>query len=391
MTSVTTIATPTALNTWDTESLLTSGDAIFESMLEGIYAAQKSILFETYIYKNDALGQRLASALIHAARRKVKVRIIVDGIGSPGWIFTIGAKLKEEGVEVKVYHQLPWERLIAPNNLQNTKTFGSILQAFNRRDHRKMCIVDNTTAWVSSMNIWTQSVAAMCGDEAWREMGIKIEGQGIKYLVAAFDLVWYPWFHRYKKFLRYTKRIVFNSKDSLLRLNSTKKLRLYQRNALLTLIQNASTRIYIANAYFVPHAGVVAALRIAAKRGVDVRIVTSTQSDIFFMPWIAATFQASLLKAGVKIYWYQPCFLHAKYIIIDQWAAVGSSNFNQRSFHHDLEVDVVSITPSTVHHLTQQFKEDLARSHFMRKEDFANRPWWQKLFGRLVLFFKYFL
>lgn len=391
MTTVTTTSPLATSPSWDLEVLLTSGDMFFQSIIDGIAAAESSILFETYIFKDDALGQKLANALIEAARRGVKVRAMVDGIGSPGWSFTIGARLQEGGVEVNVYHQLPWERLLTPNRLQKVTSIISLWRAFNRRNHRKMCVVDNTTAWVGSMNVWSASAASLCGNQAWREMGIKIKGRSVQYLTAAFDLAWFPWFQRYKRFIRTTKRVALNSRGSFALLNVTKRLRWYQRKVLRTSIHNATKRIYIANAYFVPQPSILSALKIAAKRGVDVRIVTSIQSDIFFMPWIAATFQATLLKSGVAIHWYKPCFLHAKYIIIDDWVAVGSSNFNQRSFHHDLEVDIASTTSSTVQELTSQFEQDLSLSQLMQCQDFTNRPWWQKLFGRVVLLFKYFL
>src|SRR5690606_27471825 len=121
-----------------------------------------------------------------------------------------------------------------------------------------------------------------------------------------------------------------------------------------------------------------------AKRGVDVRIILPSISDVFFMPWTSATFYGSLLDHGVKIYEYQPGVLHAKTIIIDDWMTVGSSNMNSRSLRHDLEVDYVLSGADTKAALAQAFLKDLKHSKEISSSVYPHRPLWQRLLAHLI-------
>ena len=157
-------------------------------------------------------------------------------------------------------------------------------------------------------------------------------------------------------------------------------------------IENANVRIWLANAYFSPEFKLQICLEEAAKRGVDVRLMTSgNNSDVFFMPFISRLFYQKSLKAGIKLYEYLPAFFHGKVFFIDDYVTIGSSNFNHRSIFHDLEVDVI------VGDLENKniIKDDLEKCFLSSKrinEDFVQEiPYWQTLIARVLSVFKYWL
>jgi cardiolipin synthase len=151
---------------------------------------------------------------------------------------------------------------------------------------------------------------------------------------------------------------------------------------------NATEKIWITNAYFVPDGSLVRALRAAAHGGVDVRIMVPRFSDVIFIPWVASAFHLGLLKAGVRVFEYQRSILHAKTVVIDSWGLVGSSNLNHRSLLHDLEVDVVVNTEEARGVLEQHFIEDMGNSVEVTLETWSHRPYIERMLGRLLLFFR---
>ncbi|KZZ13905.1 hypothetical protein A3758_28475 [Oleiphilus sp. HI0118] len=168
-------------------------------------------------------------------------------------------------------------------------------------------------------------------------------------------------------------------------LNYTRTLRNHHDHLLLSKIWGAKQRILITNAYFVPENTLLRALVGAAKKGVRVSIILPEESDVFFMPWVAAYFYRVLLSAGAKIYEYTPAMLHAKTIVIDDWCTIGSSNLNHRSFRHDLEVDYIVQTDDARAQLLQDFESDIAQSTEQRLEDLGKKKTWRLLLGAVIL------
>ncbi len=383
------ISQPTS---WESEELYSSADIFFSSLEKSINEASSSVDLETYIFEDDELGRRIAESLISAASRGVAVRVIVDGVGSQGWIFSIGARLRAHGVQIKVYHQLPWERLFSVGSRkEGDPIWIKLFKVINRRNHRKLCIIDGTTAWVGSMNISDVSLTSVNGQQAWREMGIKVRGEGIKFLHAAFELTWTPALFRFRKLRRQALKLILQSRFSSVRLNASRRLRTTLYRDLLNTIVNAKQRVWIATAYFIPSQDLIRALGQASKNNVDVRIVVAASSDHFFMTWACSVFQNILLGLGVKIFAYRPANFHAKYMIIDDWAMLGSSNLNHRSLFHDLEVDLTTKTPMTLKAMSQEFDSDTGLSTPITSEGEARPAWRHRLLGRIVLFCRYFL
>lgn len=377
---------------WVSEQVLADGDKFFESLILGINSALSSIDLEAYIFSNDQLGQRIEAALIAAAGRGVRVRVIVDGIGSQGWAATMGARLNKHGIDTKVYHPLPWEFWSSSEVTHDVHP--GILKLFsviNRRNHRKVCIIDNWSVWIGSLNIWDVTLPSLKGTSAWRELGLKMEGDGALYIKASFEFTWYSRAGRYRRLRRAAKKLIKQADTAGVRLNILLPSRIQQYKDLIDRISGAQKRLWIVNAYFVPARSLIEAVGDAAKRGVDVRILTPLKSDVKFMPWVAHTFFSSLSAAGVGIYCYDKSILHAKYMLIDDVAIVGSSNLNHRSLLHDLEIDIITKHELTVEAVAKEFQRDIVVSQKLTEDKLGAIPRWQRFMGRVALLFKYLL
>ncbi|RIL08655.1 MAG: cardiolipin synthase B, partial [Proteobacteria bacterium] len=316
---------------WESEELFFDGDTFFTSLKSAIASAERSIELECYIFSQDSLGTEIIEALCAAAKRGVQVRIMVDGIGSLGWGPRYSEQLNQAGASYRIFHQVPWEwlRMHGPNP-GLLVSFIELLTRLNKRNHRKFCIIDERTAFIGSMNIWDVHLESRHGPDAWRDTGARIQGDEVINLLTAFNIVWFTKRQKLLYFLRSRGRRMLFPESSLVRLNSTRKLRRKNYLGLISRIRSAKHRLWITNSYFVPHGALLRALGRASARNVDVRIIVPSRSDVIFMPWVTASFYQGLLKKGVRIFEYQKSVLHAKSIIIDDWTILGSSNLNYR-------------------------------------------------------------
>ena len=358
---------------WTTEELFHSGFGYFEELLQTIKKAQKSILLEVYIFANDPTGQAIAKALVSAAHRGVRIKVMIDGIGSPDWERTFGRLLRQAGIETHLYHPLPWQ---ARRWIQaKERSLGLWLRLFGRlnsRNHRKVWVIDQEIAFVGSMNV--------SAPNQWRDTGVKVTGPGVYLLYEAFQKAWY---RRRRKLFGLKEKTVAWSKLPV-RLNNTHRRRRFLYRDFLRRILSAQKRVWIANAYFVPDGTLIHALRVAAWAGVDVRLMLPHRSDVVFVRWVSTLYYFSLLKAGVRVFEYLPPTLHAKTALLDNWALVGSSNLNHRSLIHDLEVDIVLSHKSSIQDLALQYQEDCLYSQEITLENWKGEPWWTVLLGKLI-------
>jgi cardiolipin synthase A/B len=351
------------------EKLFVGGDEFFAAMFNDIAGAEQSIELESYIFSKDDLGEKIIAALIQAANRGVQVRVLIDGIGSADDGKDVASTLESEGVRVKIYHPLPWQVDRYHFAVKQGSVFGRLLyfiQKINKRNHRKLCIVDNTHAWTGSLNISAKHLSTEAGGEGWHDFGVRISGAMVPPIRTTFDSLW-----QRKKLLNWSNPLTrFVS-------NLSPRMRHKKNHFLLNKISNASQRIWISSAYFSPSRVILRALAFAAtKRGVEVNIIVPSKSDVLFFPLLTASYYADLLKMGANVFEYTPSFLHAKALIIDDMCIVGSSNLNHRSFLHDLELDVILTQPSTVNHMQEQFITDMSLSKRVTTQHLKSRAWY---------------
>lgn len=345
---------------WEDEQLFFDSDSYFADLLAGIAQSQSTIRLETYIFAPGRLGWRVTEALVAAAARGVKVKLLVDGIGSPAFEREYGGRLKMAGVEYRIFRRWWWA-------------------SANRGNHRKTCLIDDTVAWIGSMNIDDIHLTELSGDRAWMDIGVRIRGLELLRLRQAFLLA----FHR--NFLQFP----YQTRRSLLLLNNSFVLNRTTKHHQVQRMREAAHRVWIQTPYFVPIPRIYRALVRLARKGVDVRIIVPVNNDVPFIKHLSYAFFHRLLKAGVRIFEYGPRFAHQKVYHVDDWCSVGSSNFNYRSFLHDLEIDVVITKPENRAHLVSRFEKDQAGSTELTLADLERLPLWRRFLGRLLLVFRY--
>ncbi|MEW6057622.1 MAG: phospholipase D-like domain-containing protein [Bdellovibrionota bacterium] len=375
------------LKPWIKEEVFFETKRFFSHLEEHLAAAEDSIDLETYIFNDDELGRRIANQLKAAASRGVHVRVMVDGFGSPHWARDFLRPLLKAGVEARIYHPMPLSALSPyfEKHPSLTKFFKRI-STMNERNHRKVCVVDRQKAWTGGMNI---SAAHM----SWRDTGVFVEGSRVQDFLCAFGQAWQKaWsprhaFHPKKRWRKFRRWIALN----LVRLNSNYRARKIAYRDLLKKISTANHRVWVTNAYFVPPQRLRRALQAASRRNVDVKVLVPRKSDVFFIRWISSALYFGLLTAGVKIFEYLPAPLHAKTLLIDDWATVGTTNLNHRSIIHDLEVDVVLTAVKSTEALAHRFERDLKESKEVSITDWRQRSWRERIAGQILLFFRYWI
>ncbi len=374
---------------WESIQLYHSGDEFFSALRQAISEAKTYIQIEMYIFAVDRLGEQVIAWLGGAVQRGVRVRLIVDGIGSASWIYSVRQRTQKLGIELKVFHELPWARWSRNRGAaRNALSLSRTLQRINNRNHRKVCIIDSQRALIGSMNVIEYHCESLVGAKAWRDSGVQVVGHEVSVLEASFNELW----SRGRRALsagRRLRRALLSG--SLVRLNLRRAQRRENYLDLLIRILGAEQRIWIENAYFVPDGSLLRALRTAAEAGVDVRIVVPAVSDVFFIPWVTSAFHVGLLRAGVRIFEYTGSMMHAKTMLIDEWALVGSSNLNHRSLFHDLEADVVLGCADASRSLEEQFQRDCAKAREVTLDNWSERPWIERLLGRMLLWMRWVL
>lgn len=176
-----------------------------------------------------------------------------------------------------------------------------------------------------------------------------------------------------------------------MRLNSNPFLRWKILHEINQKIKKAQSRILITNPYFIPRPSVLRNLKKAARQGKQVMLLLPAVSDVWFVKEASRSLYERLLKAGIQIFEYQSKVLHAKTMIIDNWATIGSSNLNHRSLIHDLEISAILNTPEVIALLNDQWEKDLKLAKKIKLADVVNRNIFRKILGRFCYWFRYWL
>lgn len=382
---------------WASEKVCLDTGEYFNLMCQAIAEARHSVLLEMYIFREDKLGRRLLDVLREAARRGVSVKVIVDGVGSPRFNHNFLQYLEGQNIFARVYHPVP--DILRGMRMPSLVRMRQLVLSINKRNHRKLVVVDGVVAFVGSCN-----VADMHSE--WRETAVRVTGAGIAGLCRSFELIWsrssHPDFPRARRLQQrlWAKREsgpAGNSTDStarmarFVRMNYTRRLRSARNAELAAQISRATDRVWITNAYFVPSPSILAALLKATRGGCDVKLILPGKTDVSLVSYVSRTFYLGLMRAGVKIYEYQPAVLHAKTLLIDDWACVGTTNLNHRSYYHDLEVDVALHADISRAVLADQFEKDLMVSRRMTRDCLRKRSVIERLGGALAYPFRSFI
>ncbi len=319
----------------------TFGGDLYDDMLAAIESAEKQVLFETYIWKGDEIGQRFKEALIAAADRGVEVYCIYDSFAN----LVVSPVFKRFPDHVKV---LKYPVYGAGWRFFDIRRYG--------RDHRKILVVDDTVAFVGGYNIGTAYATE------WRDTHVGITGPGVWDLKRAFADFWN--LNRRKRFGPSERPLLLETASTWepqtrIHRNVPRLMVFPIRGMYLDAIDRASKNIWMTCAYFIPDQDFVDTMKHAAERGVDVRLLVPLKSNHVVADWISRGYFAQLLEAGVKIMRYRDAMMHAKTATIDgSWSTVGTANVDRLSLSGNYEINVEVIDTAFAQALEEIFLVD---------------------------------
>lgn len=385
--------------------LLIDGPTTYAAMFKAIDAATDHINLETYIFRDDEIGQQLAAMLIDKQARGVQVNVLFDGIGSVSTPTTFFDGLRQHGIAVCEFN---------PVNPLKGKGINNV----NHRDHRKILVVDGAAGFAGGINISSvySSGSSTIGSGAserkrkqkeqtrkpadkqdtehgWRDTQVEIRGPAVAELQKLFLASWgkqaCPPIAEKKYFPPLQRqgdkivRVVGSGPDDPLNV-------MYAE--LLSAIVHAEQSVDLTMAYFVPDPQIVEAMKGAVQRGVEVKLILPSFSDFWVVIEAGRSYYAELLAAGVKIYERQDALLHAKTAVIDDiWSTVGSANMDWRSFLHNDEINVIILGEGFGGEMTAMFKTDLAQSKPIDREQWRQRGLMARIKEQTARLWQYWL
>ncbi len=365
-------------------TLLINGEEKFPALLEALKTATSHIHLEYYIYEGDITGNAIADILIQKAQQGVAVRFLYDDFGSHSLGKKFLLRLRDAGVETAPFYEVKW--YVFANRI-------------NYRNHRKIIIIDGKKSFVGGINISDRYRNDFEKKKRlyWRDTHLMIDGPATFYLQylflcdwnfchdikLEFEPVFFPTFPSGQEIKKELVQIVASGPDSDL------PVILY---SLIEAIGSAQKKILITSPYFIPGESLVDQLIIAAKSGVEIKLLIPGISDSKIVNSAARSYYTELVRHGVRIFEYQKGFVHAKAIVIDDsLAMIGSANMDYRSFDLNFEVNAIVYGEQLNSQLNKAFYDDLKNSIEINAEQWLNRPKYIHIFEKLIRLLSPFL
>lgn len=374
-----------AILTYDNQvQIFIDGPKLFDDLIEHIDQAKKIVDVEFYTFYNDSLGRRVLTALEAAQKRGVQVRVIYDTSGSRGTKPAFFQKLRDLGGQAQPFISTSAKYLFKTPRL-------------NYHLHRKLVIIDHQIGYIGGFNIGDQYIDKSAKFGHWRDTHLRVEGQATKMMEIRFAMDWntsvrrtnlprysIDWFDNFEVKAdnpsdHVAMQIVSSGPDSD---------HYAIRRAYEDIIATAKDYVYIQTPYLIPEAPILEALIIAAKSGVDVRVMVPCMADHVFVYRATEYYAKYLTNNGVKVYKYNHGFIHAKTMVSgSSISSVGSANQDFRSYSLNFEVNAFNYNPELNQQLKEIFEQDLEKSTLMTKEYFDRQSRWRKFkqyFSRLL-------
>lgn len=332
--------------------IYTDGKEKFRALLEEMRGAKRYIHLQYYIIRNDELWQKIEKVLIEKAREGVEVRVLFDSMGCRTMKNRDWERLENEGIQVAEFFPA---------------LLGQLQLRVNYRNHRKIVVIDGRVGFVGGFNVGREYIGLDTKKFGyWRDTHLCIEGAAVTSLAVRFVLDWNyaarenlfqeDYLFEIPKYLRNGRdpvQIISSGPDSQIKTIHDNYLRL---------IHSAKDHVYLQTPYFIPDDSILDALKIAARSGVDVRIMIPCKPDHPFVYWATYSYLGEMVAAGAKCYVYNNGFLHAKTVSVDGMVAcVGTANMDIRSFGLNFEVNAVVYSEMTVQKLERAFENDITR------------------------------
>ena len=355
--------TGTHIDSGNKVEILLNGDGTYPQLWKDIGSAQRTVTVQMYYSQPGAVADTMAKYLIDRAQHKVRVLLLLDAFGSQplkrDWI----KRVKAAGVEMVWLRPLRWYNL----------------QKAAQRSHVRVVVVDGRIGYTGGFGLADYWLGDGHHEDQWRETNVRFEGPTVAALQATFAAGWaeatgelltgdmfFP-----KSSFADAGGVNAGLMHSVPSTGSTPAERF-----LALSIAGARKSLYISNSYFVPGENFMQLLLAAARRGVDVRVLTVSEKTDVKTTWYAGrTYYEKLLEGGVKIYEYQPTMMHAKSIVVDgMWSYVGSMNFDNRSLSFNDESLLVALDRGVGAQMDSIFMDDIKSSEEMKLDEFRKRP-----------------
>lgn len=337
-----------------------------EAMLADIASANESILFEVYRFNNDEAGRRFRDALAARCKEGIKVKLLLDSWGTdvPASFFNM---ITMNGGEVRYFKKI--------------KFFVDFFTKNHRRNHRKLLIVDDRVAFLGSANITAYSVK-------WRELVLRLEGPVVHDLKKTF----HDSFRIYRKYIfnkfAYKKTITNGEFEIVQDLPSIYRQLIKKRYELI--FKKAKHRIFIETPYFLPGYKLRKLMMLAARRGVDVNVIMPLHSDVRSVDFLRGKYMEFYHKNKIKVHYFTPDNLHSKCVLVDdEIFAIGSSNFDYRSFRYQHEIMLFGRNTEIVSQLRAHIDQTLSMCIPFNYDTWRTRPLFEKIMGWLLTPFRH--
>ena len=353
---------------------LVNGDQIFPAMLASIRSAKQTVDFESYIYWSGDIGHQFADALAERARAGVKVRVLLDWMGSHKMDQDHINAMGRAGVEIMRYHQPHWYHV----------------RMLNNRTHRKILVVDGAVGFTGGVGIADQWSGNAQDADHWRDTHFRVEGPVVAQLQAAFADNWTKMSGDVLHGDDYFPALAPSGPSPAQMFKSSIEGGAESMQLMYMLSIAAATQsIDLSMAYFIPDELVTDHLVAAIKRGVRVRILLpGSHTDSRLVRSASRAYWGRLLEAGGEIYEYQPTMFHCKVLVVDGlWVSVGSTNFDTRSFRLNDEANLNVYDRDFARRQVAQFEKDLQKSRRITYEEWHGRPFLEKAWDHTVAFF----
>ena len=345
--------------------LLIDGQETFEAIFSAIEKAQSYVLVQFYIIRDDTLGRALRDVLIRAAARGVKVRVIFDSVGSSRLPNRYIRELTDANVRI-----LDSNALRGPTNR---------LQ-LNFRNHRKTVIVDGTIGFIGGHNVGDEYMGHDKAIGPWRDTHCLMRGPVVTQSQLVFCEDWH-WAteETFLEDLNWQSGKAPENRDALLLASGPADEMETGNLYFCAAISAAKERIWIASPYFAPDPDIYTALKVAALKGLDVRILMPETADHWATYLAAFDYFDELRQAGVQFWRYDQGFMHQKVLLVDEIiASIGTLNLDARSCRLNFEATVMAFDTETVQDVETMLKADFAQSYLL-EENLSDQPLWVRL------------
>jgi cardiolipin synthase A/B len=345
--------------------LLFNGDETFPAMLRDIIAAKSTITFAQYLYEDGSISYEFAQAFSDRCRAGVKVHILIDNQGSQKIPDKIPAMMRDAGCHVEFFRRVEAQQVFLPWKLLK----------YNYRNHRRVLVIDGRVGFTGGYGIseaWTGDGRT---EDHWRETNARVEGPVVKYLQAAFTESWLEVTGTVLGGDGYFLRLEPQGKVSAQMVKSSPIGGSFQNYMLFLLsISSAKKSILITNSYFIPDDTMIEALLNAAARGVRVVVLVPGKIDHQITYRASRSNYGRMLLGGIQIFEYTAALMHAKTMVVDGvWATVGSTNFDNRSFALNEELNLTVYDSGLARRLEEAFEQDLKYSRKITYEEWNSR------------------